>query len=159
MGEVLGNVLEPVSAKRGPDVALKLTAPPAWLRRGQQLVVELPRRLSCARCEGGGCDACQRRGAFTLREAGAAQETVVLTLSQDVEGSAIQIRVPDRGAPGPTDEPPGQLIVTLSAGDVPSGGLSRRDEPVASGKLPLPWLALPVLLVLMYVLVTALTRN
>jgi hypothetical protein len=155
----LGSVLSDAPAERGPDLLLELTAPPDWLRQGERLSVELPRRLTCARCEGGGCDICERRGAFTLREADEEADVVQLTLSQDVGEARLQIRVPDRGAPGAEGEAPGQLVVSLSAGEAPSPGLSRRASTAEPPKLPLPWVALGALLALIYAIVTVLTRG
>lgn len=37
---------------------------PEWLARGDVIELAIPRRLECARCEGGGCDACARSGAI-----------------------------------------------------------------------------------------------
>ena len=116
----------------------------------------MPRLATCARCEGGGCDLCERRGAFTLREPDEPAEMVVLALSQDACGG-MQIRVPELGAWGDEGQPRGQLVVRLSEGLEPSAGLTR-ELPAARPprRVPLPWLLLPLLLVLMYVLVSAL---
>ncbi len=159
MGEVLGRVLSEAPEERGPDLLLELSAPADWLRQGERLSVQVPRRLTCARCEGGGCDVCKRRGAFTLREPDEEADVIQLTLSQDVGDARLQIRVPDHGAPGAEGEAPGQLVVSLSVAEVPSPGLSRRVSTAETYKLPLPWLALGALLALMYAIVTSLTRG
>ena len=64
--KVLGRVTAP-DRPRGPDVVMTLSIPLDWMLAGATLEFELPRNLACAACGGGGCDACGRSGAVTIR--------------------------------------------------------------------------------------------
>jgi hypothetical protein len=70
-------VTQDLDEPRGPDVACSIEVPRAWFEQGATLQLQLPRLLNCARCNGGGCDACQRRGAFEQESAGIAKEVAV----------------------------------------------------------------------------------
>lgn len=48
-------------------MSLRVAVPSAWLVEGRSIEIELPRNLTCARCSGGGCGACNNSGAITLR--------------------------------------------------------------------------------------------
>jgi hypothetical protein len=103
-----------------------------WLVAGEVVELELPRNLSCAACGGGGCDACGRSGAITLRSRDEPAEVVEVTLPARPSGEApdsrgITLRIPEQGGlpePG-SDLPRGVLLLTV----VPS------QEPDASIKL------------------------
>jgi hypothetical protein len=73
------------------------------------------RLLSCARCDGGGCDACGRRGAFEQEAAGIAREVaVVLPLLTLERCSAVRLRLPALGARAEQPElPAGHLLLTV----------------------------------------------
>jgi hypothetical protein len=62
----LGKVLDrdELATSEGPRALLRVEAPSDWLEAGGEVSVETPARLTCARCEGGGCDACNRSGAL-----------------------------------------------------------------------------------------------
>ncbi|MBI4954871.1 MAG: hypothetical protein HY908_22810 [Myxococcales bacterium] len=47
----------------GPRGRLRVTVPESWLATPSELEIRVPARLTCARCDGGGCDACGRSGA------------------------------------------------------------------------------------------------
>ncbi|MCC6527849.1 MAG: hypothetical protein IT373_34710 [Polyangiaceae bacterium] len=47
----------------GPRGRLRVTVPESWLATPCELEIRVPARLACARCDGGGCDACGRSGA------------------------------------------------------------------------------------------------
>jgi len=84
----LARVTQDLDEPRGPDVACSIEVPEAWFLVGATLQIALPRLLSCARCDGGGCDACERRGAFEQQAAGIASEVaVVLPVPVDVIGA------------------------------------------------------------------------
>jgi len=62
MGEALSRVLDPAALDacdkpRGRHV---IEVPPGWA--GAVIEVVIPARVTCARCDGGGCDGCGRRG-------------------------------------------------------------------------------------------------
>lgn len=100
MAEVLGRVTGTIADKRGPDAIHRVRVPAQWLHRGEAIAVELPRNLTCAACEGGGCDLCQRAGATSLRGRNDPPESLQLTLpvrNDLVKGSSVVLRIPDRG--------------------------------------------------------------
>ena len=91
-----------------------------WLVVGEVVEVELPRNLACASCGGGGCDACGRSGAITLRQRDEPAEMVEITLParRDEElpdSRGITLRIPELGGlPEPGSElPRGVLLLTV----------------------------------------------
>lgn len=144
-----------LDAHEGACARLKITVPSAW--HGATLAIEAPKRLTCHRCDGGGCDSCARSGAFTC-PAEPAERRFEMTLPQALK-PVSRIRVPapfDAGAIG-------QLIVEVRVGDEPSRGVSRLLTPKAIGPysatrppaIPTPVVVLAlVLLVLLGVLFT-----
>jgi hypothetical protein len=61
----LGQVLDvaALDASNGPCARVRVGLEPGW-SRGDTLLITVPERLTCARCDGGGCDGCQRSGAL-----------------------------------------------------------------------------------------------
>ncbi len=126
---MLARVTNDLDEPRGPDVLHAVEVPMEWLEEGANIEVMLPRLLTCARCEGGGCDACGRKGAF--EQAGGAQPVVVslplVSLQKQKErGSAptaLRLRLPGYGAPGPAESelPPGHLLLTVVPRDAAFG--------------------------------------
>jgi hypothetical protein len=146
--------LEPRS-DRGPDVEHHLRVPAAWLRRGAAIEFDLPRRLSCAACKGGGCDICSRSGAFALHEKGQLQPPVVVYLTA-AEPDARAVRLPETGATSEAGVR-GHLILHIAPGDL-SPGVRRIDAPAG---LPLTrqlWLVFLVVLVIAAAGLVALSR-
>lgn len=91
-----------------------------WLTVGEVIELELPRNLACAACGGGGCDACGRSGAITLRQRDEPAEVVEVTLpvrSADElpESRGITLRIPEQGGlpPPNSDLPRGVLLLTV----------------------------------------------
>ncbi len=107
----LARVTLPEDEPRGPDAELELDVAAAWLVEGGVLEFVLPTKLSCARCHGGGCDACGRAGAF-----GVASEAIRVELGG---GSArdTQLRLPRQGVPGADGVARGDLFLTLRSRD------------------------------------------
>src|SRR6185295_11928044 len=97
------------------DVACSIEVPQDWFLVGATLQIALPRLLSCARCDGGGCDACERRGAFEQQAAGIASEVaVVLPIQSPEHYSAVRLRLPALGARAAEPElPAGHLLLTV----------------------------------------------
>ncbi|MDC3954897.1 hypothetical protein [Polyangium jinanense] len=62
MGEALSRVLDPAAldACDKPRGRLVIEVPRGWA--GAVIEVVIPARVACARCDGGGCDGCGRRG-------------------------------------------------------------------------------------------------
>lgn len=140
--KVLARVTEDLEQPRGPDVMHSVQAPAEWFASGASIEVRLPRLLSCARCEGGGCDACGRRGAFEQVEAGI-PELVEVTLPVPISGaplSAVRLRLPGRGARDRSESalPNGHLLLTLMptaiGQEAAALGLRRVEGPRALGK-------------------------
>ncbi len=91
-----------------------------WLVVGEVVELELPRNLACATCGGGGCDACGRSGAITLRKRDEPAEVVEVTLparSADElpDSRGITLRIPEQGGlpPPDSDLPRGVLLLTV----------------------------------------------
>lgn len=119
---VLGRVTGEFAVERGPDVEWKLQVPPAWLTEGATIRLELPPRLPCAVCSGGGCDACGRSGALAL---GAAAEPLEVRLGSTGD-SAQRIRLPHLGAPsGREGVPAGHLYLVVTSDGQPSPRVTR----------------------------------
>lgn len=64
----LARVLDPAALDeaRGPRASVAVTIPPAWCGGGAAVAVRLPSVARCTRCDGGGCDGCDRQGALRL---------------------------------------------------------------------------------------------
>jgi hypothetical protein len=91
-----------------------------WLTVGEVVELELPRNLACASCGGGGCDACGRSGAITLRQRDEPAEMVEITLparrgEELPDSRGITLRIPELGGlPEPGSElPRGVLLLTV----------------------------------------------
>jgi hypothetical protein len=119
MAEVLGRVVPgDLERPRGPDANHRVRVPRTWLERGAVVELELPRNLVCAVCDGGGCDACERSGAVTLRGRGEPADLLQVTLP-GAHAEPFVIRLPERGGLPP-----------LGSG-LPRGHLLLRVEPSA----------------------------
>src|SRR6185295_18793650 len=97
------------------DVACSIEVPENWFWVGATLQIALPRLLSCARCDGGGCDACERRGAFEQAAAGTAREVaVVLPVLHPERCVPVRLRLPALGARAAEQGlPAGHLLLTV----------------------------------------------
>ena len=137
MGKVLGRITS-MERPRGPDVQMSVTVPEEWMTFGATLEIDLPRNLACASCSGGGCDACERSGAVSLRGRKEPTETVEVTLPSpgtvDAAASRVRVvvfRIPDRGgqpAEG-VELPRGNLLLSIRTGLEPAPGVSRLARP------------------------------
>jgi hypothetical protein len=137
--KVLGRITV-ADRPRGPDVELRIAVPGPWLESGATLEVELPRNLACAACKGGGCDACERSGAVSVRGRQDPIELVEVTFpaqspeSQPASGPAsarlLVVRVPDRGGlpPKGSELPRGHLFLAIAAAPEPSAGVARLEQ-------------------------------
>ncbi len=146
MAQVLGRVTgRGLDGPRGPDVSHRIKVPRAWLDQGSLIEVELPRHLRCVACDGGGCDACERSGAITVRGRADPAEIIEVTLpgrgtDSQVQSRPFMIRIPEQGGLPPvgTDVPRGNLLLGVVAADAPDVGVTliRRSlpapEPVAA---------------------------
>lgn len=139
---VLARVTHDVDEPRGPDVLHTVEVPAEWLAEGASVELKLPRFLPCARCEGGGCDLCGRKGAFEAAAAEGSSE-VVLTLPRQAGAtpSAVRLRLPAVGARDDTDPalPPGHLLLTVIPRDAafgwaPAPTLRKLEQPQGGGQ-------------------------
>jgi len=143
LATILGRVLPPLASVRGPDGCLRVDVDPSWLRGPGTLELTLPRHVTCAACDGGGCSVCGFSGALALRDRDAPAELVSIGLSDlatdTTEGTEptrrLAVRLPEYGAPSAVaGVGRGQLLVTLMASTTPSAnvrysGASRRSLP------------------------------
>ncbi|MBI2388533.1 MAG: hypothetical protein HYV09_02855 [Deltaproteobacteria bacterium] len=149
-----------LDAKKSPRARVSIVVPTAWLREGARLELAVPAKLRCDLCDGGGCDACGRSGAYRAPEEGA---KVALTLPR-VTDDFLALRVTNPFG----DREPTLLVVRLAAGVEPSAGVTwvgpNHDvEPVVPPGMPqlpnipkwLPW----ALLVIAAALLGLLTRR
>ncbi|MBX3183279.1 MAG: hypothetical protein KIT72_04070 [Polyangiaceae bacterium] len=133
--QVLAKVARPLDEPRGPDVIHRLTVPASWFKDGACVELELPRNLSCAVCDGGGCEACGLAGAVSTRGRAEPPELVQLTLprrepSPEAGRSTCVVRLTGHGGLPPADEalPRGHLLLYLSEGEA-TPGLVRLEAP------------------------------
>jgi hypothetical protein len=143
VSEVLARVTtRTLDVPRGPDVVHRIRVPRAWLESGELIEFELPRNLSCAACDGGGCDLCERSGAITLRGRQELPEILQVTLparkaEENGEARGVVIRIPEQGGLPPEHGevlPRGLLLLRVEFADVADPGVSRVEpaEPPAS---------------------------
>jgi hypothetical protein len=139
---ILGRVTDDPEAERGPDVLARVEVPLAWVAEGATLEIALPRLLVCGRCEGGGCDACGRKGAFDQGALAAGAEVVVsLPRAAGETALPVRLRVPGHGASSAAEGvPPGHLLLTVvpreDEGWVPSAQVRRLVAPEAPPRAP-----------------------
>jgi hypothetical protein len=125
LGQVVDRgVLDASTGSRG---RVRLAIPERWARDGGDIELTVPVRVTCARCDGGGCDGCERSGAHRT-PAEPAGRTLRLRLPRD-PGCTVTLRlVRPFGDQAPLD----QLLVEIdvSAGDA-SPGITRIEPPPA----------------------------
>ncbi|HYQ01239.1 MAG TPA: hypothetical protein VER96_21355 [Polyangiaceae bacterium] len=133
MSEVLAKVTaRTLNVPRGPDVTHRIRVPRAWFEAGEVIEFELPRNVTCAACDGGGCDACERSGAITLR--GRQELAEILSVSLPVrkgetEIRSVVIRIPEQGGLSPNNDeaiPRGLLLLRVEPAEVADPGVSRK---------------------------------
>lgn len=137
--KVLGRITTAMGGPRGPDVQMAVAVPEEWITSGATLEIELPRNLACAACGGGGCDACERSGAVSLRGRKEPIETVEVTLPspgavEELPASrtrVVVVRIPARGGlpPEGRELPRGNLLLSVRTGAEPGRGVSRLAQP------------------------------
>lgn len=86
----LARVLDPEELDRaeGARGHLVVVVPDAWLEAGDVVEIVVPVRVTCARCEGGGCDDCGRSGALRLA-ANEPERTLRLALPAAIEARNV----------------------------------------------------------------------
>ncbi|WP_281313423.1 hypothetical protein [Polyangium sp. y55x31] len=88
MGEALSRVLDPAAldACDKPRGRLVIEVPAGWA--GAVIEVVIPARVACARCDGGGCDGCGRRGGHRVPGDPTAR-LVRVRLPSELEGGVV----------------------------------------------------------------------
>jgi hypothetical protein len=148
---------EALDRKRDPRGRASIVVPQKWLRDGARLEVDLPSKVRCDLCDGGGCDACNRSGAYVLPDDRKPIEVTLPRTSDDV----FALRVTNPFA----DAEPQMLVVHVAAGESASKGVRfvapNHDVDPRPGIPPMPkippWLG-TVLLVLLTAIVAAIAR-
>lgn len=100
--------------KRSPRARVSIVVPTQWLREGARLEIDLPSKLRCDLCDGGGCDACNRSGAYRAPE----QRPLAVTLPR-VSDDVFALRVTNPFG----DQEPTLLVVRVAGGLEPSAGV------------------------------------
>lgn len=132
--EVLAKITSrTLNVPRGPDVTHRIRVPGAWLEAGDVVEFELPRNLKCAACDGGGCDACERAGAITLRGRDELPEILSVTLPRrksdaGSQARSVVIRIPEHGGLAPENAerlPRGLLLLRVELAEAADPGVCR----------------------------------
>ncbi|GAC1353093.1 MAG: hypothetical protein NVS3B20_18420 [Polyangiales bacterium] len=92
-----------------------IVVPTVWLRDGARLEVDLPDRLRCDLCDGGGCDACARSGGYLLP---VVRSALAITLPRVIDDH-IALRVTNPLG----DVTPSLLVVHIACGPMASRGV------------------------------------
>jgi hypothetical protein len=153
----LGRVLDPNELDRADGQRGRLTIDvlTEWLVAGDTVELVAPARIVCARCEGGGCDACERSGALRLNGDVTAR-TIRLTLPPTTS-SRVLVRLL---RPLGDDAGLEQLSVEVRASSTP-GASCRRVEPATSRgpSLTLRSVALGIAIVVLFALAVAVSAR
>ena len=127
MGETLARVVDTdsLASCAGPRGRITIEVPEAW--QGAEIDVAVPSRVPCARCDGGGCDGCERRGGYRI-PGDAAFRTLRITLPKEI-GDGVILRfvepfLPQDGAPL------AQLLVEARCGQNASTCVTRVPAPM-----------------------------
>lgn len=163
MAEVLGRVTSRIAEQRGADALHRIRVPEPWIRRGETIEIDLPRNLTCAACEGGGCDVCDRAGATSLRGRRDPPESIEVTLpgQADVDpGSRVVLRIPGRGGlpTRPDVQERGLLLLRIEVAEKPDASVRLANPPrlsilqLTEDQSASPLLRLALLLALLLVL-------
>lgn len=153
---VLARVTEDLDQPRGPDVMHTVEVPSVWFTEEASIEVRLPRLLTCARCEGGGCDVCARRGAFEHGASGTPGEVAVtLPLQEPDKAAPVRLRLPAQGARAAEESglPNGHLLLTIVPRPIEGSTLSASVR-----KLPTSVVVRPDLPAWIWAVVRALIR-
>ena len=109
-----------------PVARLAIQVPAEWIVTGSVLFVTTPRRLPCAHCGGGGCDACGRSGAFEAP--GDSRGRTIQARLTARPGSAFVLRLPKPFGEGTAIE---LLLLEVHAGPSASAGVAQGATAMA----------------------------
>jgi hypothetical protein len=149
-------VLDPEALDRteGTRGLMTVELPREWLTAGDTVDIVVPARVACARCEGGGCDRCDRSGALRI-PGDEARRTLRLALPRPA-GERTRVRV---ACPFGDDANLEQLWVDLRPAAAPSPFCHRVAPEAAIVALPSARWIVAILLVVVAVLAALLTRR
>ena len=122
----LGRVLDPTELDRseGRRGRLEITVPGEWLAGGAEIELVVPKRIPCARCDGGGCESCDRSGALRLADEPGRRTLRARLPSGSREAFALRITNPFG-----VSADIAQLIVELRSGVAATPGVTCVDLP------------------------------
>lgn len=140
-----------LEATTGPSGTTSIEVPASWLARGDTVELTVPSRLACARCEGGGCDTCERRGGLRIVGDEGARR-VRLALPVRAETSAFVVRLL---RPLGDDAGLEQLTIKVTVADLPSAGCERVELATAEASRDLRVLVVAVVVALLVIAAAA----
>ncbi|EYF08138.1 hypothetical protein [Chondromyces apiculatus] len=125
-GNALGQILDTgaLDTAEGARGRLRVTVPAGWEGEAADLEITAPARVTCARCEGGGCDACGRSGALRTPD-DPAERVLRVRLPAHLGGGVVLRLVRPFGETSPIE----QLHLELIPGPVPSQEMVRLPDP------------------------------
>lgn len=88
----LGRVVDPAALDAAGGAHGRMTIELAEDQLGQTIAIAVPRKLVCARCDGGGCDGCHRSGAIRL-ELEEEARMAELVLPEEAPNAALLVRL------------------------------------------------------------------
>ncbi len=118
---------EALASATGPTGRASIRVPAAWLAHGDTIEFVVPARLSCARCEGGGCDRCDRSGGLRL-DGDETARRVRLVLPKRTDPSTFVVRMV---RPLGDEVALEQLVVEIGTGEVATAGCTRVETAMA----------------------------
>ncbi|UQA63748.1 hypothetical protein E8A73_021360 [Polyangium aurulentum] len=126
MGEQLARIvdLEALESSAGPRGRHAIEVPSGW--EGSEIDVAVPTRVACARCDGGGCDACGRRGGHRI-PGDITARTLRVRLPQTLgDGVVLRFVDPFHALADVGDGAPlAQLLLEMRRGSAASAGVTR----------------------------------
>ncbi len=108
-----------------------LRVPAAWLAHGETIELVVPARLQCVRCDGGGCDGCDRSGGLRL-DADEASRRVRLVLPKRTDERAFVVRLVQPLGDAVALE---QLEVEIAVGDITTAGCTRIEAGASATRV------------------------
>jgi hypothetical protein len=114
-----------LDASSAPSALVRIDVPARWLEEGGTLVVDVPKRITCAACDGGGCSRCENAGAFRLSDQDVAAPIRVRLAASAAASKRVRIPSPfgDQSA-----SPIGLLFLELRPAETPSAGARFEEE-------------------------------
>ena len=109
----LARVTDPrtLDVQDGSRASLSVNVPSHWFEEGASIELTVPTRLTCARCDGGGCDGCERSGALRA-PADEDRRRVIVNLPPQ-SNTNLRIRIVD-----PFEGEIAQLLIDVRAGEL-----------------------------------------